>query len=154
MRVVNNLPIWEGVKTFHFAHLELAWKSRERIPKLYKNLEKDLVSVSILRPMAVSVSVLILRFEKKSLNIGLKIETLKKSLGLSLVVESAAKKSRSWSQFWDQWQSQSRSWDSKKNLVQKNFGFEKNCRSETNLGTKKIWSRSWGSEKKVSVSVS
>ena len=56
---------------------------------MYKNLEKVSVSVSILRLMAVSVS--ISRLEEKSLNLGLKVETLKKSLGLTFVVETKRK---------------------------------------------------------------
>ena len=93
---VNNIPIWEGVNPFYIVNLELALNSRGRIPKVYKNLEKVSVLVLILRPMAVSVS--ILRLEKKSLNLSLEVETLKKSLCLSLVVETTTKKSQSWSQ--------------------------------------------------------
>ena len=62
---VNSLPFLEGVNPFCGVHLKLARNSRERIPKVYKNLEK----------------------------VGLKVETLKKSL--SLVVETTKKKSRS-----------------------------------------------------------
>ena len=54
-----------GVNPFCGVHLKLARNSREMIPKVYKNLEK----------------------------VGLKVETLKKSL--SLVVETTKKKSRS-----------------------------------------------------------
>ena len=64
---VNSLPFLEGVNPFCGVHLKLARNSRERIPKVYKNLEK----------------------------VGLKVETLKKSLFLSLVVETTRKKSQS-----------------------------------------------------------
>ena len=91
----------ERVNPFYIVHFELAWNSRERIPKVYENLKKVSVSVSILRPMAVSVSVSNSKLEKKSLNLGLEVETLKKSLGLSLVVETTRKKSQSRSRNWD-----------------------------------------------------
>ena len=79
---VNNLPIWKGVNPFYIAHLELAWNSRERIPKAYKNLEKVSVSVSILRLIAVSVS--ISRLEEKGLNLGLEVEILRKKISVSV----------------------------------------------------------------------
>ena len=65
--------------------------------EVYKNLEK--VSVSILKLMAVSVS--ISRLEKKSQSQSRIWDLQKKSLGLSLVVETTRKKSRSRSQNWD-----------------------------------------------------
>ena len=84
MEGVNSLFILERVNPFYIVHFELAWNSRERIPKVYENLEKISVSVSILRPMAVSVLVSISKLEKKSLNLSLKVETTRKSLGLKI----------------------------------------------------------------------
>ena len=73
--------------------------------------KKISVSVSILRLIPVSLSVSISRFEKKSLDLEIlqkkvlisisELRLWRKSLRLSLVIETTRKKSRSWSRNWD-----------------------------------------------------